>query len=82
MREEVEKILRVLPEGCSVDEAVEFMLETKLMSHTAPRDAEIVYKLRENRKERGRWRGVIATSCQTGVSEMTVYRVSERFEES
>lgn len=81
MEGNVEKILKVLPEGCSVEEAVAFMLETKLMSHTAPRDAEIVYRLRENRKEVGTWRAKIRTSCQVGVSDRTVYRVADRFEE-
>lgn len=75
MREDVKKIMRVLPENASVAEAVEFLLDRRLMSSTAPRDAEIVYKLRENRKESGRARGVIATSCQTGVSDRTIYRV-------
>ena len=80
MRGDVDKIKQVLPENCTVDEAVKFLLDTKLISHTGPRDAEIYMKWQENTKERGRFRGTIATSCQTGVSDRTVYRVIDRFE--
>lgn len=81
MREDVKKIMQVLPENTSVAEAVEFLLDRRLMSSTAPRDAEIVYRLRQNRKESGKARGVIATSCQTNVSDRTIYRVIRRWED-
>lgn len=81
MRDDVKKIMRVMPKDTSVEKAVEFLLDRRLMSSTAPRDAEIVYKLRENRKESGKARGVIATSCQTGVSDRTIYRIVRKWED-
>jgi|OM-RGC.v1.033233041 hypothetical protein len=82
MREEVEKILKVLPENVDLAGAIDFMLDKKLISSTAPRDAEIIYRLRENIRDAGTWRGKIRTACQIGVSDRTVYRVADRFEES
>ena len=81
-REDVDKIMKVIPEGASVADAIQFLLDKKLMNHTAARDAEIVYRLRENMQDEGPWRAKIRTSCQMNISDRTVYRVADRFEES
>jgi len=79
MKKDIDNIMKIIPTG-SVEEAVQFMMDTKMISHTAARDAEIIYKLRENQKQVGTWRAKIRTSCQMGISDRTVYRVADRFE--
>lgn len=81
MREEVEKIKKVLPSDCSLDEAIGFMLDKKIISSTAPKDAEIFYTWQRHCRERGRGRAVIATSRELGVSDRSVYYVREKFED-
>lgn len=80
MRKETEILIKVIPEGLSVEEAVDFLVESGVIHRNAHKYAEIYLKWEENCKEVGKGKAVVRTSIQMGVSDRAIYHARNRFE--
>lgn len=80
MKKEVESILKVLPKGCTVAEAVNFLFESGVIHRNAPRYAEIFDNWKKHCKDTGPGKAVVRTSVDMGVSDRAIYHARNRFE--
>lgn len=77
----VERLEEMVSGASSPGEVIKILMDKGVISTTALRDLEVYYTYKEKEKNLPRMYAVYDTAIEKGVSDRTVYRARERFED-